>query len=132
VVASSFQIRRSGVTLNHYPAAVTPAGSVTLAWAILGLGILLEVAGTTCMKMSDGLVRFWPSVFMFGFYAVSLGTLARAFQGLDLSTGYAIWSAVGTALVVTIGIVWFGEQATPWRLLWLLVTLAGIVGLRSA
>ena len=111
---------------------MAPAGSVTVAWAVLAVGILLEVAGTTCMKMSDGLARFWPSLFMFAFYALSLTTLAVAFRGLDLAVGYAIWSAAGTTLIVAIGIVYFGEQATPSRLLWLLVTLAGIIGLRAA
>ena len=101
-------------------------------WILLGLGILLEVAGTTCMKLSDGLIRPWPTALMFAFYAASLSTLAVAFRGLDLSLGYAVWSALGTVLVVTIGIVWFGEQPSLSRVVWLLVTLGGVVGLRAA
>ena len=101
------------------------------AWWWLAAGILLEVAGTTCMKLSHGLTRPWPTLGMFVFYLASLTTVAWAVRDIDLSVAYAVWSAVGTLLVVGIGIQFFGEAATATRLFWLCVTLAGIIGLRT-
>ena len=55
-----------------------------------------------------------------------------ALRGIDLSTAYAIWSGVGTALVAAIGIVWFGEAAGMWKLFSLVLIIAGVAGLHLA
>lgn len=99
-------------------------------WLLLGLGIVLDVAGATCLKLSGGLVHPLPSALMFVCYGVSLTILAVAFRDMDLSVAYTIWSATGIALVASIGICTFGETATFARLFWMMVILAGVVGLR--
>jgi len=58
--------------------------------------------------------------------------LSWALRGIDLSTAYAIWSGVGTALVAAIGIVWFGEAAGMWKLFSLVLIIAGVAGLHLA
>ena len=72
-----------------------------VSWVLLGLGIVLEVVGTTCLKLSNGLSRPWPSLLMFAFYGLSLTTLAVAFRDLDLGIAYTLWSALGLALIVS-------------------------------
>ena len=37
-------------------------------WLYLIIAILLEVSGTTCMKLSDGFSKLVPSLFIFIFY----------------------------------------------------------------
>src|SRR5262245_4430771 len=101
-------------------------------WAMLSLGILLEVLGTTCMKLSNGFVKPWPSFMIFAFYGLSLTALTVALRDIDISIAYGIWSALGTVLIVTIGLVWFREPATVARLFWLVVILCGVIGLRTA
>lgn len=101
-------------------------------WLVLAVGIVLEVMGTTCLKLSNGLTRPWPSLLMFVFYGLSLSTLSLVMRHLDISVAYTVWSALGLALVATIGMLWFGEPATGARLFWLLVIVCGVVGLRSA
>lgn len=100
-------------------------------WLLLGLGIVLEVVGTACMKASAGLSRPGPSVLMFVFYGLSLSALSIAMRSIDLSVGYAVWSAAGTMLIVAIGVAWFGEPMSMTRALWIGVILAGIIGLRT-
>ena len=46
-----------------------PQLGVQQAWAILAMAIALEVAGTTCMRLSEGFSRWLPSVLIFVFYA---------------------------------------------------------------
>ena len=93
------------------------------------VAILLEVSGTTSMKLSRGFAEFWPSVAVFGFYGLSLVFLTLSISRIDISIAYAIWSALGTAVVATIGILWFGEAVTAWKLTCLAVIVAGVVGL---
>ena len=44
-------------------------------WVYLVLAILLEVAGTVCMKLSAGFTKTIPSVLMWVFYAVCFAFL---------------------------------------------------------
>ena len=95
----------------------------------LVLAILLEVSGTTCMKLSEGFTRMVPSILLVVFYTLSLGMLTLALKKIDVSVAYAIWSGVGTALIATIGVLWFKEPATALKLISLGLIIIGVVGL---
>jgi small multidrug resistance pump len=98
----------------------------------LAAAILLEISGTTALKLSDGFTRPLPAAVVVICYVSSFVVLSWALRGIDLSTAYAIWSGVGTALVAAIGIAWFGEPAGIWKLLSLGLIIAGVAGLHLA
>ena len=100
-----------------------------MTWIYLALAILLEVAGTTCMKLSDGFTKLVPSILLFVFYALSFGMLTLALKRIDVSVAYAVWSGVGTALIATIGVLWFKEPMTALKLISLALIIIGVVGL---
>lgn len=99
------------------------------SWYCLALTILLEVAGTTCMKLSQGFARPFPSVMVFIFYGLSLAALTVALKTIDLSVAYSIWCGLGAALVAAIGILWFKEPATVVKILSIALIIIGVVGL---
>ena len=101
-----------------------------MAWLYLVAAILLEVCGTTSMKLSRSFTVPAPTVAIFVFYGASIFCLTLAVQRLEIGVAYAIWSALGTAIVATIGIVWFGESATLAKLASLVLVVAGVVGLQ--
>ena len=103
-----------------------------MAWAYLVVAILFEVSGTTSMKLSRGFAEFWPSVAIFGFYGLSIVFLTLSIHRIDISIAYAIWSALGTAIVATIGVLWFGEAVTTWKVIFLGVIVVGVIGLNLA
>ncbi len=96
-------------------------------WIYLLIAILTEVVGTTMMKVSEGLTRLIPSVLMFAMYAVSFIFMAFALKKLEVSTAYAIWSGLGTALIAAIGIAWFQESFSLTKLLGTGLVIAGVV-----
>jgi len=100
-----------------------------MTWIYLALAILLEVAGTTCMKLAEGLTRLAPSILLFVFYTLSFGMLTLALKRIDVSFAYAVWSGVGTALIATIGVLWFKEPMTALKLISLALIIIGVVGL---
>lgn len=100
-----------------------------MTWLYLVLAILLEVSGTTCMKLSEGFTRIAPSILLIVFYILSFGMLTLALKKLDVSVAYAVWSGVGTALIATIGVLWFKEPATAMKLISLGLIIIGVVGL---
>ena len=76
---------------------------------LLALTILLEVAGATCMKLSNNFANPLPSVLLFLFYSSSFTLFTFALKYWQLSVAYAVWSGVGTALTAVIGILVFGD-----------------------
>ena len=98
-------------------------------WIYLACAILLEVAGTTSMKLSEGLTKLVPSVLLFVFYAASLVALAFALKKIDVSVAYAIWPGVGTALIAMLGILCFREFMTALKLISVGLIIVGVVGL---
>ena len=63
-------------------------------WLYLLLAIILEVAGTTCLKLSDGYERIIPSILVGVFYLTSMGMMIMAVKLLEIGLVYAIWSGV--------------------------------------
>jgi small multidrug resistance pump len=103
-----------------------------MAWIYLVVAILLEVSGTVSMKLSRGFTEPLPTVAIFVFYGLSIAFLTLAIQHIEISVAYAIWSALGTALVATIGILWFRELVTAWKVASLVLIIVGVVGLNLA
>ena len=99
------------------------------AWTLVWIAIVLEVAGTTCMKLSDGFTRVWPSVLIFVFYAAAFATLTLALKRLDVGLVYAVWAGAGTVLVAIIGVILFREPVTVLRVFSIALIVAGVVGL---
>lgn len=93
----------------------------------LYLAIVLEVAATVCMKLSDGCSRAIPSVFMVLFYGVSFFPTAIALRRLDVGMAYAVWSAVGTSLITLVGMVLFKEQMSLTKMAALGIIIFGVV-----
>jgi small multidrug resistance pump len=93
------------------------------------LAILSEVAGTTSLKLSEGFNRLIPSLAVVLFYGMSFTFLSFALKRLEVGTVYAIWSGVGTALIATIGILWFKEPLTALKIGSLALIILGVIGL---
>lgn len=103
-----------------------------MSWAYLMLAIAFELAGTTAMKLSEGLTRLVPSLVLFAAYGVAFLLLALALKRIELGIAYAIWSGLGTAVAAAIGIIWFGEPATALKMASLVLIVAGVAGLNLA
>ena len=102
-----------------------------LHWYCLAGAIMLEIAGTMSMKLSQGFTRTLPSILLFVFYGVSFALMTVAVKKIDVSVSYAIWSGVGTATIALIGAFWFREVLTWIQVLSIVLIVAGVIGLRA-
>lgn len=103
-----------------------------MPWILLSAAILLEVAGITSMKLSRGFSEPLPSIAVPVFYVLSAAAVILVLKRLDLSVTYAIWSGVGTALAALIGVAYFREPLSLFKLASLLLVVLGVVGLSLA
>ena len=100
-----------------------------MSWLFLALAIIFEVAGTINLKLSQGFANLLPSILIFVFYGISFSFTTLALKELELSWVYAIWSGLGTALVVIIGILYFKEQVTLIKVVSISLIVCGVIGL---
>lgn len=100
-----------------------------MSWIFLALAIAFELAGTTSMKLSEGFTKGWPSVGLVVFYIVSFGLMTLALKDIPISIVYAIWSGAGTAAITVIGMIWFKEPMGAQKLAFIVLIIAGVVGL---
>ena len=103
-----------------------------MAWLLLVVAGLLEVGWAIGLKYTEGFTRFWPTVGTVGAMVLSVGLLGVAMKSLPVGTAYAVWVGVGAVGTAALGIVLFGEVASPGRLASLGLIVAGIVGLKLA
>ncbi|MCC6289160.1 MAG: multidrug efflux SMR transporter [Chitinophagaceae bacterium] len=103
-----------------------------MAWFILIIAGLFEVAFTTCLKMSDNFKHLWWSIGFFVSITISFLLLNKAIQTIPIGTSYAVWTGIGAVGSVIVGIALFKEPATFWRMFFLFLLVASIVGLKIA
>jgi small multidrug resistance pump len=103
-----------------------------MSWLLLLMAIGLELCGTTCMKLADGMKRPGPAVLMVLFYLGSLSLMSVALKKIELNVAYAVWSGLGTTLVVAVGILFFHEPTSPAKLASIALIVLGVLGLRLA
>jgi small multidrug resistance pump len=98
-------------------------------WVYLLSAIVLEVGGTLSLKLSDGLMKRGPVLLMILLYGLSFFAFSHALKHMEVGTAYAIFSALGTALMASVGILWFNEPATVLKIISLVMIVVGVVGL---
>jgi quaternary ammonium compound-resistance protein SugE len=100
------------------------------AWLALFLAGALEILWAVGLKYSDGLTRPWPSLATVVAIALSFALLAASLKSVPFGTAYAVWTGIGAAGTVIVGIVAFGESADAARLTCILLIIAGTLGLK--
>ena len=100
------------------------------AWLALLAAGLFEIGWAFGLKYSDGLTRFWPTAATGLAIAFSFGLMAIALKSLPFGTAYAVWTGIGAAGSIIVGMLVYSEPADPVRVLCLTLIVAGMVGLK--
>ena len=101
-----------------------------MAWIALLVAGLLEIAWAIGLKYTEGFTRPLPSTLTIAAMAASVALLGWAMKTLPVGTAYAVWTGIGAAGTVILGIVLFDEPATLVRLACVGLIVAGIAGLK--
>lgn len=101
-----------------------------MAWVILFLAGLLEVAWALLLKQSESFTRPGYTVGFLVTLAASMLLLSYSLRSLPVGTAYAVWTGIGAAGTAIVGMIWLGESRDVIKLISLLLLLGGIVGLR--
>lgn len=97
------------------------------AFGLLMAAIAAEVAATSALSRTEGFRDPLWSGLVIGGYALSIWLLAIVVESLPVSTAYAVWSGLGTALVAVIGALWLGESWDAVKIAALSMIVVGVV-----
>lgn len=102
-------------------------------WILLIIGGLFEVGFAACLgkvKETSGTeAKLWFGGFLVCL-AISMFLLIKASKTLPIGTAYAVWTGIGAVGTVLVGIFYFNEPATFWRIFFISTLIASIVGLK--
>jgi quaternary ammonium compound-resistance protein SugE len=101
-----------------------------MAWIYLFLAGAFEILFTTAMRFTEGFTKIFPSALVLLLAAVSIFFVTKASQLIPLGTAYAAWGGIGAIGTVAIGILYFGEPVTFWRMFFLSTLIMSIIGLK--
>ncbi|PFG58066.1 quaternary ammonium compound-resistance protein SugE [Vibrio sp. ES.051] len=101
-----------------------------MAWVILFIAGLCEIAWAVGLKYSQGFTKLSASSFTVTFMILSFWLLGIALRTLPLGVAYGVWVGIGAIGTAIVSIYMFNEPATLIKLLSLLLIVAGIAGLK--
>lgn len=101
-----------------------------MSWFILIVAGLFEVAFVVTMKLSEGFRNKKYTVLTVLAGALSFFLLSFAMKELPVGTGYAVWTGIGAAGSVLIGMFFFHEKRSALKFLFLSFIIAGVAGLK--
>lgn len=104
-----------------------------MAWLYLILAGLCEVGWPVGLKIAQrGDTRTAGIAVAAVFMAISGWLLYLAQKQIPIGTSYAIWTGIGAAGTFLVGVLFYGDPASPGRFLGVALIVAGVAALRLA
>lgn len=103
-------------------------------WIILIIAGLFEAAFAFCLGKAKETTGNEMFLWYLGFIitlAASMVLLVKATQTLPIGTAYAVWTGIGAAGTVLVGIFVFKEPVTLWRMFFLITLIGSVIGLKA-
>jgi quaternary ammonium compound-resistance protein SugE len=104
-----------------------------MPWLILIVAGLFETAFAFCIGKSNETIGKTSAYWFIGFLAclaISMTLLLKATKSIPLGTAYAVWTGIGAVGTVIVGILFFKEPATFWRIFFIFTLIFSIIGLK--
>jgi quaternary ammonium compound-resistance protein SugE len=101
-----------------------------MPWVILIIAGLFECAWVIALNYSMGFTKIVPGMLTILFMVISMVLLSLSMKHIPMGTAYGVWTGIGTAGVMIVGMLWFGESKDALRILFLMMIVTGVLGLR--
>ena len=101
-----------------------------MAWIYIFIASVFEISWAIGLKYTDGLTKIGPTIFTVVTMILSFYFLALGVKDIPIGTGYAVWTGIGAVGTVLLGMILFDESKEMVRILFILMIIGGIVGLK--
>lgn len=97
------------------------------AYTALGAAIILEVSGSTLLKISQQFTKLWPTLGMMLCFVLSLYCLSLALKMVPLGVAYAVWAGLGIVLTTAVSVVAFKMVLDFWAITGIAMIVGGVL-----
>jgi len=97
-----------------------------MKYVYLALAIILEVIGSSFMKVSDGFSKIIPTSITIITYIACFYFLSLSLRYISLGVAYAIWGGVGIVLTALISVLVFKQRLDLPAILGIVLIVAGV------
>lgn len=101
-----------------------------MSWFVLVISGLMESVWATALGKVDGLTKIVPVLVFVGGLFLSMSGLAYAMKTIPTGTAYAVWTGIGAASTVMIGIITRTENVSAAKIILLICLIGCIIGLK--
>jgi quaternary ammonium compound-resistance protein SugE len=101
-----------------------------MPWILLVIAGLLEAVWAVGLKHTQGFTQLVPSVLTIAGIVASMFLLGLSARTIPIGTAYAVWVGIGTFGAIVLGMVLMGEPVNTGRILFLILLMVAIVGLK--
>jgi len=102
-------------------------------WIYLILAGIFEIGWPLGLKLSQTMPSNVTGIIIAVISMTLSGVLLWIAQKtIPIGTAYAVWTGIGAVGTLIVGIAYFGDSASIWRMLSALLIVIGIVGLKLA
>lgn len=101
-----------------------------MAYLFLFWAIFAEVVATSLLKSTEGFTRLMPTLACLTGYAVAFTLLALSIsRGMQTDVAYALWSAIGTAAIVLIAVLFLDSPMSVAKVVGVGMIIVGVITL---
>lgn len=101
-----------------------------MSWTYLMLAGLTEIVGVVGLKKISEQGSWLSYLLLIGGFTLSITLLRMALDDIPLSVAYAVWTGIGTVGATVIGILFYNEAKSLFRIICIVGIICTIIGLR--
>ena len=97
------------------------------AWLILIASILFEVFGMLSLKHSNGFSNLLPTAGAVSCFLMSIWLMSISLKQIEMGITYAVWAAASTAIIAIVGIAFYAETTSSFKITGITLIVIGVV-----
>ena len=101
--------------------------TLTQAYILLMVSILLEITATGSLKATEGFTRWIPSLISVAAISICMFLMSHVMKILPVSITYATWSGIGIVALTLIGIIKYKQVPNLATIFGLILIIVGVV-----
>ncbi|MGP4060835.1 DMT family transporter [Halobacillus litoralis] len=103
-----------------------------MAWIYLFFGALFEIGWAVGLKLSEGFTHPFYSTLTIICIFISFVFFTKALRGIEVGTGYAIFTGIGAVGTAIIGMTFLGDGGGAGKVFFIVLLIIGILGLKMS
>jgi small multidrug resistance pump len=97
------------------------------AWLFLNASILFEVFGMLSLRYSNGFSNLIPTAGAISCFIASIWLMSFSLKQIEMGITYAVWAAASTAIVALLGIAFYQESISQFKITGITLIVIGVV-----